>query len=207
MELKELQESLSIADQITNLKEIGLIIEDEALAASFLNDVSYYRFVKAYSLGLKAKNGKFNKGVTFKQLMELYLFNANFRQLLFGQIEHIEVNLRCRVSNYFSTTYGALSYSDSSLFADADYHAAFMNDMEEEIIRNKRAPFIRNFQENYIDGRIPLYALVEICSFGTLSKFFKNLKNYDKKAVAKSYKLRAGKSEGSQTGSVNKKKC
>lgn len=32
-----------------------------------------------------------------------------------------------------------------------------------------------------------LYALVEVFSFGTLSKFYKNMKNADKKAVAKSF--------------------
>ena len=99
MELKNQQEPLSVSDQIKNLKEIGLSIEDETMAASFLNDVSYFRLIKAYSLGLKPKNGRYNDGVTFNQLMELYLFNANFRQLLFGQIEHIEVNLRCRMAN------------------------------------------------------------------------------------------------------------
>lgn len=187
MELKDQQEPLSIADQIENLKEIGLIIEDEDMAASFLNDVSYFRFVKAYSLGLKPKNGRYNDGVTFNQLMELYLFNANFRQLLFGQIEHIEVNLRCRMANHFSATYGVLAYSDNSHFSSPDYHTALMEDINAEISRNKRAPFIRNFRENYVDGQIPFYALVEIFSFGTLSKFFKIMKNPDKKAVARSF--------------------
>ena len=32
-----------------------------------------------------------------------------------------------------------------------------------------------------------MYALVELFSFGTLSKFFKNMKNEDKKAVASIY--------------------
>ena len=187
MELKDQQEPLSVADQIKNLKEIGLTIKDEAMAASFLNDVSYFRFIKAYSLGLKPKNGRYHNGVTFNQLMELYLFNANFRQLLFGQIEHIEVNLRCRMANYFSDVYGVLAYSDSSHFSNADYHTALMADINAEINRNKRAPFIRNFRENYVDGQIPFYALVEIFSFGTLSKFFKIMKNPDKKAVARSF--------------------
>ena len=101
MELKEQQELLSVEDQIENLKSLGLIIEDEDLAASFLNDVSYFRFIKAYSLGLKRKNINYHSGVSFNQLMELYLFNSNLRQLMFAQIDHIEVNLRCRVANHF----------------------------------------------------------------------------------------------------------
>lgn len=61
MELKNQQEPLSVSDQIKNLKEIGLSIEDETMAASFLNDVSYFRLIKAYSLGLKSKNGRYNR--------------------------------------------------------------------------------------------------------------------------------------------------
>lgn len=60
-----------------------------------------------------------------------------------------------------------------------------MEDINGEIKRNSRAPFVRNFRENYEGGKLPIYALVEIFSFGTLSKFYKNMKNPDKKAVAK----------------------
>ena len=43
--------------------------------------------------------------------------------------------------------------------------------------------FIRNFKENYVNGDIPLYALVEILSFGMLSKFYKNMHSVDKKEI------------------------
>ena len=178
---------MTIEEQIQNLKELNLTISDEALAASFLNDVSYFRFIKAFSLGLKPKNGNYHDGTTFEQLMELYLFNCSFRHLLFSQIEKVEINLRCRLSNYFSTKYGVLGYKDASHFSIASFHASFLLDINNEINRNKRAPFIKNFQSNYENGEIPFYALVEILSFGTLSKFFKNMKNPDKKAVASTY--------------------
>ena len=60
-----------------------------------------------------------------------------------------------------------------------------MKDIEEELRRNAKAPFVKNFQENYEGGELPFYALVEVFSFGTLSKFYKNMLNSDKKAVAK----------------------
>lgn len=152
-----------------------------------LDDISYFRLVKAYSIGLKEKNGCYYEGVTFEQLVELYLFNANFRQLTFAQIEKIEVNLRSRLSNYFSTKYGVLGYLDSGNFADQKYYAKFLQEIEREINNNRRAPYIKNFQDNYIDGQIPFYALVEVFSFGTLSKFLKNMKPDDKTALAKLY--------------------
>lgn len=117
MGLKQQQIPLSVKQQIENLKALNLTIQDESLAASFLNDVSYFRFIKAYSLGLKPKNGSYYSGTTFEQLMELYLFNSNFRQLLFPLIERVEVNLRCRLSNYFSVTYGVLGYKDPDNFS------------------------------------------------------------------------------------------
>lgn len=36
---------------------------------------------------------------------------------------------------------------------------------------------------------MPMYALVELFSFGTLSKFFKNMKNEDKKMISSTYNV------------------
>ena len=80
-----------------------------------------------------------------------------------------------------------LGYRDAANFADDGYHTDFLDDIAIEIEHNAKAPFVKNFQQNYVDGSMPLYALVELFSFGTLSKFFKNMKNEDKKAVAKTY--------------------
>jgi len=187
MELKAQQEPTNVEQQIENLKNIGLIIEDEESAKKFLNDVSYFRLIKAYSLGLKKKNGNFYPGITFEKIVELYLFNANFRQAIFTQIEKVEVNLRCRIANYFSVKYGVLGYENSDNFVNKEHHKQFIEDINTEISRNKKAPFVKNFQTNYIDGKIPFYALVELMSFGTLSKFYKNMKNEDKKSIAEFY--------------------
>lgn len=187
MSLKEHQPPLDVDAQIENLKNLGLVIGDEDSAKSFLNDVSYFRFIKAYSLGWKPKNGNYQEGTTFDMLKELYLFNSNFRQLLFPLIERVEVNLRCRMANYFCVKYGVLGYLDAANFANKQYHDEFLDDIDIEVERNAKAPFVKNFRQNYVDGTMPLYALVELFSFGTLSKFFKNMKNEDKKAVAKTY--------------------
>ncbi|MFR5487168.1 Abi family protein [Eubacterium sp.] len=186
-ELKQHQPSMTIDEQVENLKSLGLIINDEEYAKKILNDISYFRLVKAYSLGLKSKNGEYNDGVAFEQIVELYLFNANFRQITFAEIEKIEVNVRCRIANYFAETYGVLGYKEAANFADEEYHRMFIKDIKEEVGRNSKAPFVRNFRENYEGGELPIYALVEVFSFGILSKFYKNMKNVDKKVVAKSF--------------------
>lgn len=186
-DLKEHQLPMTIDEQVENLKNIGLIVDDEEYAKKILNDISYFRLVKAYSLNLKLKNGNYNEHVTFKQIVDLYLFNANFRQIIFSEIEKIEINVRCRIGNYFAEQYGVLGYLDVGNFVEEKYYTEFLDDIQEEIRRNSKAPFVRNFQENYEGGKLPIYALVEIFSFGTLSKFYKNMHNKDKKAIAQTF--------------------
>lgn len=186
-ELKKQQPPMTIDEQVENLKSIGLIVDDEEYAKKILNDISYFRLVKSYSLNLKPKNGCYDKQTTFKEIVALYLFNANFRQIIFPEIEKVEINVRCRVANFFAEQYGVLGYLQAENFADENYHAQFLKDINEEIGRNSKAPFVRNFRENYEGGNLPIYALVEVFSFGTLSKFYKNMLNKDKKAIAKSF--------------------
>ena len=141
-ELKQHPLPMTIDEQIENLKSLGLIIENEEYAKKILNDISYFRLIKAYSLGFKPKNGKYEEGVTFEQIVELYLFNANFRQVTFAEIEKIEVNVRCRIANYFAEVYGVLGYMEPQNFVDEEYHRAFMADIEKEVRRNSKTPIL-----------------------------------------------------------------
>ena len=186
-ELKKHQPPMTIDEQVENLKNIGLIVDDEEYAKKILNDISYFRLIKAYRLNLKSKNGCYNKQTTFKEIVDLYLFNSNFRQLIFPEIEKVEINVRCRLANFSSVQYGVLGYLQAENFSNENYHAQFLEDIKEEVRRNSKAPFVRNFKENYEGGNLPIYALVEVFSFGTLSKFYKNMLNKDKKAIAKTF--------------------
>ena len=186
-ELKKHQPPMTIDEQVKKKKNIGLIVDDEEYVKKILNDISYFRLIKAYSLNLKSKNGCYNKQTTFKEIVDLYLFNSNFRQLIFPEIEKVEINVRCRLANFYAEQYGVLGYLQAENFSNENYHAQFLEDIKEEVRRNSKAPFVRNFKENYEGGNLPIYALVEVFSFGTLSKFYKNMLNKDKKAIAKTF--------------------
>lgn len=184
---KKHQPPIDVDKQIENLKCLGLTIEDEASARIFLNDVSYFRLIKAFGSGLKNEDLTFKSGVSFDQIKGLYIFNSKLRHLIFSQIEKIEVNLRCRIANYFSCKYGVLGYKDENNFRDPTFHEKFLSEISHEIERNGKAAFVKNFQNNYEGGELPFYALIELFSFGMLSKFFKNMKNEDKKEIANHY--------------------
>lgn len=69
-ELKMHQPSMTIDEQIKNLKKLGMVVADEEYAKKILNEISYFRLVKAYSLNLKYKNDNYKKGVTFEKNCE-----------------------------------------------------------------------------------------------------------------------------------------
>ncbi len=66
-----------------------------------------------------------------------------------------------------------------------NYQISTLKELEKEIKRNKKSPFIQNFKENYEGGEVPFYAAIEVASFGTLSKMYKNMENEDKREIAK----------------------
>ena len=107
------------------------------------------------------------------------------RYTLFSLIEHIGVYLRAVITNYFSLKYGNFGYKDLSNYNKMNFQKSTLKELEREIKRNKKSPFIYNFKENYEGGEIPSYAALEVTSFGTLSKMYKNMENEDKKEIAK----------------------
>lgn len=179
------QEPISIENQVKNLIDLGLLVEDKSYAKKILGRISYYRLIKAYSITLK-KDGRYISGISFEDIVSLYKFDRELRQLIFEIIEHIEVSLRAVITNYFSLKYGNFGYKDlSNVGKYKNRYKEALNDLERETKRNRRSPFIKNFKDNYEGGEIPLYAVIEVASFGTLSKMYKNMKNEDKSKIAK----------------------
>ena len=181
---KSHQAPIDVDKQIENLISLGLQIEDKNYAKNVLSRVSYYRLIKAYSRTLK-EDQKYIEGTTFEDIVDLYLFDMEFRHILFSLIEHIEVYLRAVITNYFSLKYGNFGYKDINNYKKKNLQINILNELDREIKRNKKSPFIRNFKENYKGGEIPLYAVIEVASFGILSKMFKNMENEDKKKISK----------------------
>lgn len=56
VELKKHQPPMTVEEQIENLKSLGLIIDNEDEVKDFLNDISYFRLIKGFSIGLKKRN-------------------------------------------------------------------------------------------------------------------------------------------------------
>ena len=78
--------------------------------------------------------------------------------------------MRCRISNYFAEKYGVLGYLEADNFVNVKYHQEFLKDVHEEIRRNSKAPFVKNFRMNYAGGMLPIYALVVLVHYLSFTK-------------------------------------
>ena len=91
------------------------------------------------------------------------------------------------MANYFCEKYRVLGYLNSENYdSDCNYE-----ELERRILSSidyaQDTPIIKHFKCNYIEGKVPLYAAIEVFSFGTLVFFFECMKSDDRKQIAKLY--------------------
>lgn len=173
----------SIEQQIELLKERGLIIQNEDYAYKVLSQISYYR-LSGYTLTLR-ENDIFYKNITLEQVINIYHFDAELRSILLYFLEYIEVEFRAYFGYYHSKKYGPLGYKEEINFQNKKYFEGFMYNVERCIEENKKNElYIEHYNKKY-NGEFPCWVIVELLSFGCLSKGFSNLPIEVKKEICK----------------------
>ncbi|MBU3093928.1 Abi family protein [Clostridium sp. CF011] len=145
-----------------------------------LSRVNYYR-LSAYMLTFKADD-TFLNDVTLEDIYDTYCFDKKLRNLLVGVLESTEIEFRTHIAYHIAHKYGALGHLDSNNFIKASFHEKYVSMIKSEINRNREELFIIHHKTKY-NGQVPIWVVMEITTFGTLSMFFNNLKVEDKKAI------------------------
>ena len=183
--MKDVKDFRSIDEQINILITRGLIINDKKIAEKYLSTINYYR-LSAYTLTLR-KDDKFYNDVKFEDVLEIYFFDMELRNALMQLLAAIEISVRAHVSYVHSKTYGPLGYENSRNFHRDSWHKEFIetyNSCIENYAHNEI--FIKHHIDEY-GGKYPLWVLVDILTFGTLSKLFSNLRPSTQIEISKTY--------------------
>ena len=163
----------TVDEQIEILLKRGLIVDDVEEAKQLLLNFNYYR-ISAYSLTLR-KNDAFYHNIHFHDIMQIYNFDMELRASILYLLEYIEVSIRTHIGYYHSAVYGPLGYLDCSTFKEINRYEKFKTDYETAIEEyGYKEVFVMHHKEIY-DGQFPVWVLVELLSFGSLSRVFKNL--------------------------------
>ena len=165
---------LSTEQLIQNLKNNGMTIESQDKATMALTTIGYYR-LKGYTFHLiDPTTKKFLPGTNLTSILQLYHFDCELSHLIFHYLSEIEVALRARLVNAFQSKNDALILNDPSVFKDKKLYWKNQGTIATEIHRSNDVFIEHNF--NNYEGAVPLWASVEVMSFGSLSKIIKNLK-------------------------------
>jgi len=182
--MKQIKPFLSFDDQIERLRTHGCNVEDSSFAQTILSRINYYRF-SAYFLPFKRKNGEYREGTSFNSVFRIYEFDRKLRIILFATVARIEVFLRAQFAHYHAEQYGPLGYLSNTAFRTKGHdHKRFMQKINDEVRNNAKVPFVQHHIQNY-NGQFPVWVIIELFTFGMLSRFYADLNTKDQKILAK----------------------
>ena len=179
----------TLDEQIEILRHKGLIINDEEYARNILVRENYF-FLNGYRfLFMKGINNKtYINGTTFEEMYSLFLFDREFRNIIFKYLLVIENNTKSVISYQLSKKYG---YKESDYLKPRNFDfipekARQINDLLKKMKRQVRVngnqhSATKHYITNY--GYIPLWVLVKVLSFGLVSELFSVLKKEDRLSI------------------------
>jgi len=192
---------LPVAEQVALLQSRGMVIADVPAAIQTLEQVSYYRFT-GYALPWRQTGtDHLRPGVTFENVLAIYAFDRQLRDLLWQAIEPVEIALRTRITLHLTTSRGsAFAHTDAQWFnrpvpgrrpTDPPKwdQALWLKRVEDETARAHEL-FLDHYRQQYTGfPRVPMWMAVEVMTFGTLSKMYQNLLVQDQAKIARSIGL------------------
>ncbi len=165
---------LTIEQQVQSYVDAGMKITSQEDVEKALKSIGFYR-LRGYSFQLYDNAAKkYVPGTKFEDIIKLYQFDQELAALVFSMISKIEVALRVRLVEALLIHGEPLVLQDSSIFKEKKRYWQNMATVASEIARSNDV-FIKHNFDNH-DGEVPVWAAVEVLSFGTLSKIIKNLK-------------------------------
>lgn len=158
------------------IDEKGIIVTDRDYAEEMLHHIGYFPLMGGYKHLFRVPyTKKYKSGTSFDEIVSLYQFDAELRELFFKYLLQIERHLRSLMSYYFTESYG----SEQSKYLDANnYNNIRRNQatIRKLIATLQRATtttdyvYINYYRNTY--GEIPLWVLTNVLTFGNLSKMF-----------------------------------
>lgn len=178
---------ISIGEQISILKQRGLSFENESDAFIRLKNISYFRLASYWiPMEQDKKTHCFKPEATFGDVLTLYNFDKELRDLLFAVIQTIEIGFRSRIIQMVSSRYGAFWFADKTLFSDYIIFEKCFSSLQSEITRSKEEFLSEHFRKYDTPPYPPAWKTLEVSSFGTLSKLYCNIVDIDlKKQIAR----------------------
>lgn len=167
----------TFSEQVEWLREKKhLEIPDSKYAENVLQHIGYFPLMGGYKHLFRIPlTKKYKEGTTFEEIYSLYLFDAELRELFFKYLLQIERHLRSLMSYYFSEVYGELqsAYLNKNNFNNSQKNHITIARLIATLQRASKTTdygYINYYRNTY--GNIPLWVLINVLTFGNLSKMY-----------------------------------
>jgi len=171
--------------------EKHLFISDTQYAIDTLKQIGYFPLISGYKHLFRIPlTKKYKEGTAFEEIVALYQFDARLRELFFRYLLQIERHLRSLISYYFTELYGE---SQSAYLSIKNYNhtRSTHNTLVRLITVLQRAvsstdyEYINYYRNTY--ENIPLWVLVNVLTFGNLSKMYQVLPQTLQSKICKNF--------------------
>lgn len=182
---------IDIPEQISILKNRGLVIGDATTALLHFSDISYFRLASYWkTFEIDSASHELVTGTSLHDVLSLYAFDRELRGVIFAAIQDIEIALRTRIIHHFSMAHGAFWFMNDALFSDIKIFQRCLSSLQNEVERSKEDFLLEHFKKYDSPPMPPVWKTLEVASFGTLSKLYCNMADTSvKKSVSKSFGL------------------
>ena len=197
-----MKRATTIDEQIELLRSRGMVINDEEKAREVLSDIGYFRlgfycfpFEKSYPRK-DNRSHLYKDGSLLSDVVDLYYFDTDLRNILLKYLFRIEVNFRTKLVYIVSGI-----YKDSpTWFADPSVvKREYARDFDQKIYNTlfKRQAIIRrhhNDPKHLNDRFAPAWKTIEFMTFGMTIELFNAIQDLSvRDRIAKEYGLSSGK--------------
>ena len=193
-----LKKATTVDEQIAILRERGMIISNEVKAKETLLDIGYFRlgfYCFPFECDYPNKNNRTHKYITntkFEDVVELYYFDCDLRNILMRYINRIEINFRTYLTYFVSNKYNdSPTWFADPIIVNSQYANSFEKHVYDETFR--ATPIIKRHHKHHINDKYaPAWKTIEFMTFGSILKLFENLKsNIVKSEIAKHYGIKS----------------
>lgn len=213
--------ALTVAEQIQLLKNRGLRIRDDERASRFFEVVSLFR-LSPYMRPFQHSGNpdhQFHDGANLHQIVTIYRFDSELRNLVMEAVERVEVATRACISNHMAPKYGAHWYLEGANFSQRYDHQRLIDELQnkldeerrqfnreeqriqasnaspeqkqQRIEHRKRDNYARFYAVTYDTPALPpSWAMLEELSLGSLSRLYQGIaRDVDRKQIARRFNL------------------
>lgn len=178
---RPLKEFKTIDEQLQLLIDRGMAVDAKS-ARRWLELVGYYRLsgysypYRQFASGTReSRADTFIPGTEFSSVTALYEFDRKLRSLVFDALERVEIAVRTQLSHHIGSL-GPLSYYSAATFRQSSFdHAKWIQTAHKRVNRSRRQHEPIRHHDQYYNGQLPVWVLVDVLDFSDVSRGFEGL--------------------------------